>query len=432
MTAKSAKSRKTTGAARAAKAGKAARATASARAPAPYVAGAHPETSALMNALASAGVTAPHTGKPYTEGMLLGVGGGLAFNYHTFQYKGWTPTLYVSGRYLLQDNVAFLQGACERLGVDTEVREATGPNAAEKKLAEALESGPAVAWVDLASFAYSGLPPFLQRMMYYVVYVAGVDAGRGVASVGDTLCPKLIEVATGELTQARGAIPAQKNRLLSVTAPGASITVKDLEKAIREGIQLFAGTANKARTWNNRLDGIGRWAELLTSDTKEGWPSIFVPGAPLLMGLGRAYTWIELFGTGGGLMRGLYADFLDEAGQVLKLRPLGEVAGRYRELAKQWTRFARSCLPDGVPLLKEVRSLLDQHVKALAQKGAAAQPELQKGLERLRAIRRSMEEKFPLDDPGVRELLARLQGQLSAIAQGETEAVEALRAAVSK
>jgi len=397
-----------------------------------YVAGVHPETSALMNVLASAGVTAPHTGEPYTEGMLLGVGGGLAFNYHTFQYKGWTPTLYVSGRYLLQDNVAFLQGACKRLGVGTEIQEASSPGAAEKKLAAALESGPAAAWVDLASFSYSGLPPFLQRMMYYVVYVAGVDASRGVAQVGDTLCPKLIEVTPAELTRARAAIPAQKFRLLCVKPPAAPIAAKDLAKAIREGIQLCCGAANKARTWNNRIEGIGRWAELLTSDTKEGWPRIFVPGAPLLMGLGRAYTWIELFGTGGGLMRGLYADFLEEGGQVLKLKPLGEVARRYRELAKRWSRFARSCLPDGVPLLAEARALLDRHVKALRQKGAAAQPELHKGLERLRAIRKSVEEKFPLDDAAVRELLAGLQGQLSAIAQGEAEAVEALRAAVSK
>src|SRR5687767_6156503 len=146
-----------------------------------HLAGIHPETSSLMNVLAGAGVTAPHTGKPFTEAMLLGVGGGVSFNYYVFQYKGWTPTLFISGRYLLQDNVAFLEGACRRLGVGTTVKESTSPKVAEKNLISALESGPVIAWVDLGSLSYAGLPPPLRRMMYYVVNVYGVGEDAGVA-----------------------------------------------------------------------------------------------------------------------------------------------------------------------------------------------------------------------------------------------------------
>ena len=35
------------------------------------------------------GVKAPHTGKSYSEALLLGVRGGIAFGYFTFEYKGY-------------------------------------------------------------------------------------------------------------------------------------------------------------------------------------------------------------------------------------------------------------------------------------------------------------------------------------------------------
>ncbi|HET6595505.1 MAG TPA: hypothetical protein VFG81_07770 [Anaerolineales bacterium] len=53
--------------------------------------GRHSETGSIHNALALQGVRAPHTGKPYSEALLLGVSGGIAFGYFTFEYKGYLP-----------------------------------------------------------------------------------------------------------------------------------------------------------------------------------------------------------------------------------------------------------------------------------------------------------------------------------------------------
>ena len=39
--------------------------------------GKHCETGSLKNVLAHLGVTAPHTGRPFSEEMLLGIGGGV-------------------------------------------------------------------------------------------------------------------------------------------------------------------------------------------------------------------------------------------------------------------------------------------------------------------------------------------------------------------
>ena len=55
--------------------------------------GRHYETGSVQNILALQGVKAPHTGRPYSEAFLLGVSGGIAFGYFTFEYKGFLPHL---------------------------------------------------------------------------------------------------------------------------------------------------------------------------------------------------------------------------------------------------------------------------------------------------------------------------------------------------
>ena len=42
------------------------------------------ETGTISNALFCQGVTAPHTGRFYSEALLLGVSGGIAFAYMVF------------------------------------------------------------------------------------------------------------------------------------------------------------------------------------------------------------------------------------------------------------------------------------------------------------------------------------------------------------
>jgi len=49
--------------------------------------GKHPETATMKNTLAALGVKAPHTGKPFTEKMLLGIGGGLGMGYILWEFK---------------------------------------------------------------------------------------------------------------------------------------------------------------------------------------------------------------------------------------------------------------------------------------------------------------------------------------------------------
>ena len=97
----------------------------------------------------------------------------------------------------------------------------------------------------------------------------------------------------------------------------------------------------KLGTFN--LPGLKEGAGLINGKNKRSWPVVF-PGEKVLLPMRDVYESIEL-GTGGGLMRPLYATFLDEAAALLGRPGLGGVAELYRELAKQWTEFAEFLLP---------------------------------------------------------------------------------------
>jgi len=92
--------------------------------------GKHCETGTLKNVLAHLGVTAPHTGKPFSEEMLLGIGGGIGMSYWLFQF-GKTPFFFIGTRYAEKGPGAlFLQTIGKRLGLPMTVHETGAPSAA--------------------------------------------------------------------------------------------------------------------------------------------------------------------------------------------------------------------------------------------------------------------------------------------------------------
>jgi hypothetical protein len=94
-----------------------------------------PATAALRILLANAGVVSPHDGEPFTEPMVLGIGGGIGAGVFAFHYAAENvSSFFVAGRHLWQDHEAYLRGACERLGVGCEVRESGGAGSVNEPL----------------------------------------------------------------------------------------------------------------------------------------------------------------------------------------------------------------------------------------------------------------------------------------------------------
>lgn len=389
--------------------------------------GAHSETAALKNVLVQAGLTAPHSSQPYTEAMLLGIGGGLnAGCFLQESGKVITPTLSV--RYQWQDYAGdFLKRICKRIGVRALVQETGGNKTAETNLKQALQKGkPAITWGSRAGMPYYGLPPEWLRYFAHVFVVYGWDDyNRRICIDDQSLIPW--HITPQELTVSRSAITALKNRLLTITTTRKPA---DLRQAVIAGIQdCCKGMLNPNRT-DAGLSALTEWAGRLT-DTKsaKGWPQFFKKGLPLYRALLTIYDQIETAGTGGGAFRQLYASFLEEAVEVLpgSAKPLlQDAAAQYRKSARHWSALADTALPEEAGILAETRDVIIARYQLFSAKGPAANGQMQKVIKRLAVLEAEAAQNFTLRPKQTRELFGRMSQQVRRIHDTEAKAVALL------
>ncbi len=391
-----------------------------------------PATTALRVLLTHAGIRAPHTGEPYSEAMLFGIAGGIGAGVFSFVYeKEDFASFFVAGRYNWQDDLGYLRDACARFGVEPVIRESGGARAAEGHLREALAVGPCVAWVDMAHLPHRALPAHFSGGGYHVITVYRIDDGSGTALIGD-LADDPISIALEDLAEARGRIKKQKNRLLSVRGaarPG------DLAELVREGLKnchdgrpglgakvMTNCTLEALRTWGTRLHG---------SKDKESWERIFPRGARLWSGLTAIYDDIENYGTGGGLCRPIFSEFLLEAAAATgidALRTLGEL---YADLGRRWSELADAALPDDAPIFREAKQLLTRKVELTHGGGDAELEEVRRAWRRLGELKAQARAEFPLTDSECRDLRAGLQARVLRLYESEVAARAAVGAAAS-
>jgi hypothetical protein len=388
-----------------------------------HLPGVHPECTALRVLLANSGVSAPHTGEPPSEALVFGIAGGAGAGAMAFRYEreGFS-SFYVTGWNPFQSDV---RDACKRLGINATVTETTGARTAAAHLDELLAEGvPAMAWVDLAELGYAALPAHYSGGAYHTVVVYRRGENGGGALVGDR-ASRPVEVPAERLAAARERIRKHRNRLLSL---GSAELQVDVPAAVRAGLLTAAAGPGRPPTSAMTLEGVRAWAERVHGTAaKDSWARMFPPGRHLFGALRSVYEYVERWGTGGGLMRPMFAAFLHEAAELLGERRLDGLAGRYDELGQAWRELATTALPDGVPLLGEARELLDRREAAFAALGGQATGELGRIWARLGELAEQADEAFPLDDGDVAELLRGLRGRLLAIYDDEVAARDELR-----
>ena len=233
----------------------------------------------------------------------------------------------------------------ERLGVPFELHETGGAKGAAAKLDAALAAGrPALATVDRQEIGHWHLPAHASGRGGYPIVVHGSDGDR--MRIDDrNLAPLTVE--RERLDAARARVGSYKHRLVVIEP--AEITAGTLRAAVR------AGLADAAEHLGARSDSFGlpawrKWARMLT-DTRgaKAWPNVFADERGLAGALLSAYQGIEPVGAYGGHLRGLYADFLDEAAALLEAPRLAEAATAYRDVAALWHELAELALPPAVP-----------------------------------------------------------------------------------
>jgi len=265
-----------------------------------------------------------HHGIDWSEPMCFGLGAGLGIWYVATGPMEQSPLVYVRAEDL--ESHFFT-----RLGAEFAWEQFGNPQDAEAALCAHLRAGrPALIRTDVAY-----LPYFKTDIHFpgYVIVVWGFDSGRQVFWVSDTARAAAQEVPFEALRRARHYVAPIFSLSGHLYAPARLDPPRQLAKLLRGAIrfnsrvllqlhQPYAGIA-ALRTW--QLD-LARWRTLI--DWR--WTARF------------AYQNIERRGTGGGGFRLMYAEFLEEAQELVpEITPLGLVA-RMRACGQAWQALAEA------------------------------------------------------------------------------------------
>ena len=393
--------------------------------------GRHWETGSIHNALAVQGVKAPHTGQPYSEALLLGISGGIAFGYFTFEYKGYLPHVAMLTRNTFSPFTTIL----ERLGIAQDIQQTNKPEIAEKNLLQLLESGLSpLVWADQFSLPYNDLSP--KDMMWNMMPVLAVAKDGKSITIADR-SSQPFHLSMQELTKARGRVKEDKFKLMTLEAPQTGKLPAAVHKGICHTIQLFTEEPPRGARHNFGFAAYAKFAELLTNTrNKQSWERFFPAGVRMYHALAGAphqpgaYNWVNTWGSADGAERGLYADFLEEATQILKKPALKQAADQFRESYSLWLQFAEALLPDDVPMLGESKTLIRGRQRLFVEQGEAALPEIKKINARLRELLKASETDFPLTQAEAAELRANLSDLITKISAVEQQAVDLLQSAI--
>ncbi|MBL8056381.1 MAG: DUF4872 domain-containing protein, partial [Anaerolineales bacterium] len=295
-----------------------------------HFAGRHWETGTVHNYFASLGLTAPHTGRPYSEALLLGVSGGLLIGYFTFAYAGHDPHVALLSRNTFDP----LETLLTRLGVVQHVRQTPNPDKAVRNLTEALEEGlPAIVWADACGLPYNHLA-LKDGWAVFPILVYGLEpeavyiADR--ANVGLTATP-------AELAAARGRVKKDRHRLATLEAPNPDKLPLAIQQGLWDCLRRYTEAPVRNAKANFGLAAFPRWAQALTKPSaKQSWDKVFPAGVKFYAGLTSAF---DRFGMGthtAARDHALYADFLEEAAAVLGRPALGAAAEPFRAAARGW------------------------------------------------------------------------------------------------
>ncbi len=391
-------------------------------------AGRHYETGTVHNALAYQGVKAPHTSKPLSEALLMGISGGVTFGYFTFEYAGYLPHIVL----LTRNTFDPLDTLFERLAIPRDVAQTTHPDKAEQNLRDVLEGGrPAIVWADMFSLPHNNLSYDQRSWGMTPLLVYGYDDGK--AYLADRANCGIV-VDADVLQQARGRVAKEKFRVMTLDAPDMSRLPGAVSKGIWQCISLYTDAPPKGKRENFGLAALEHWAKMLTNTrNKHSWARYFPPGERLWMALAGnavqpgAYSWIQQ-GAGNSAERGMYADFLDEAAVILNKPGLKEAAALFRQSEQAWHTLGDQILPATVPLLAEAADLLTRKRTVFIQQGADAMAAIKDINTRLTTMRKEAAKKFPLTDAEVTAFQEGLAQQLQTIITIERDAVNCLPA----
>ncbi|SMQ21673.1 Butirosin biosynthesis protein H, N-terminal [Streptomyces sp. Ag82_O1-12] len=293
----------------------------------PYV-GNHCESTTLVNLLRQREVD-------LSESLIFGLAGGLSFIYWRTKQM---PTPFVGGRIkpdTLSENLA------NALKLRLSVHETSSVKRAKEHLLAELESGTVVGLkLDRYFLDYS-----TDDFRFAAHYVACVGHDDDRFALVETQPLGLQWASAESLETARNARGPMSSRNRAFTLDLAKGGLPDLGKAARKGIKKAAEEFLNPPISNFGYKGMHKVADLMPQwlDDLES-PADSLP---------EICTIMEDAGTGGGLFRTMWAEFLAETADITGTGAYQEVSDAYREVSKKWTEVAGLLNEAGVASSRE-------------------------------------------------------------------------------
>jgi Butirosin biosynthesis protein H, N-terminal/Domain of unknown function (DUF4872) len=372
----------------------------------------HWETGTLAHAL-------NYEGASLSEALLFGISGGIVAGYFPSP-NAINPHLYFLTRNPFQPTATIIK----RLALSIDDRRTSKPEKAQTYLKEMLEAGhPVIVWLDMSELPYTDITPE-DGMLPQPILVYGYDKRIHIADRASVP----LRVTPKQLAKARLALPDNRHRMMSFTAPDEGHLALAVRLGIESCIANFGDEAPSKRLQGKfGLDAYRRWARLLIESHERSWQERYTHGRTFYLMLTSAYESINCYGTGGNGSRAFFADFLDEAADILENRDLHDVAQIWRDTLPLWRVLNHCLLPDDIESFAKARTLLDGIHQLFLQEGAESLKKRRRIRHNLDKLTSEMESDFPLNQSQSAQLRERLHAAVLAIHDAESAAIEALR-----
>lgn len=371
------------------------------------------ESTALRGLLGAQGIA-------ISEALAFGFCGGIGLSYGVFEF-GQGAHLQLGVR----PQGDSLRAAADRLRLIYQVHENNSRRAAQATLIEALEAGYSpVVQADLAALPHYGLAPQLLKWLNPAPLRALAIDAAGECVLLAELPDQAVTLSLAELSAARAAQGGLRNRMFSFELADGELP---FAAAAEAGIEACIEAMSEPPLSNFGLAALRKWSELANNrKEKKGWPRLLAQDGMLFDVLTSGYMAIEGLGRADAL-RGLFADFLDEAAALLERPALAEGAARYRDAARAWRALARALLPAGLPVLGISAQIIAHRSMIIREQGTAGLAQIQ-AFSRMLVEQRAAFIKGEAPRNGGREaLFAAIQEAVQAVYIAEQEALIVLR-----
>jgi len=391
--------------------------------------GKHAASAALKNLLAFAEIINPQTSKPFSEALCFGIAGGIGAGYSfcpSVPRHGCGSGVWIVGRHKSYSTGAnWYQDFFDRISAVSRVTETSGKGKAYQNLLVELKQGrPVVVWCSRARLPFLGNPCEAVDLWGHTFVIYAIDEAKGVAYGADRAATK-VTLMLGELAEARNGICSYKNRTLTFHPP-KSVSIETLRSAVRAGVKVCAQELLDGKMKTFSLPGLEIWSKMIcNASNKDGWLTVF-KGGLLYCALRDVFDSIETSGTGGGLYRNLFADFLAEAADITGQSEFASLSRVYRSLATRWTELAEAALPSDEVHTNKTKQLLRKRCQLFEAKGERAAQSIRAVSEQLRTVEAEVRKSFPLEDFIVPLLPKTVRDPLLDLHRDETDAARRL------